>query len=909
MSDFAKEILPINLEDEMRQSFLDYAMSVIVSRALPDVRDGLKPVHRRILYAMHEQSYNWNRPYKKSARVVGEVMGKYHPHGDSAIYDSMVRMAQPFSMRYMMVDGQGNFGSVDGDPPAAMRYTEVRMAKITQELLADIDQETVDFVPNYDGSEREPAVLPSRIPNLLVNGGTGIAVGMATNIPPHNISEVINATIAMLDDPTITIEGLMEHLPGPDFPTKGIINGARGIREAYRTGRGKIYVRAKADVEHNEKTGKDTIIVTELPYQVNKARLLEKVAELVKDKKIEGITELRDESDKDGMRVVIELRRGESGDVMLNQLYKQTQLQVVFGINMVALDEGQPKLLNLHDVLVAFIRHRREIVTRRTVYLLRKARERAHVLEGLAVALANIDPIIQLIKESQNSQEAKEKLVAQTWEPGIVSGMLERAGAEASKPDNLGEEFGLHDGRYQLTEVQAQAILDLRLHRLTGLEQDKIVEEYREILEQIEDYLDILTDPERLRLVIRGELVDIIDQYGDQRKTSIQVDHSEMTVEDLIADEAVVVTLSHGGYAKAQPLSDYRAQRRGGRGKSATAMKDEDFVDKLFVASMHDTVLFFTSVGKVYWKRVYELPVASRNSRGRPIVNLLPLEENERVNAVLTVREYTDTEFVVFATSKGVVKKTALSDFSRPRANGIIAIDLRVDDFLIDVALTNGSNDVMLFSSGGRAMRFNESNVRKMGRTAAGVRGIKMPEEDTVIGLIVVGEGSILSATKNGYGKRTQPDDYPTKGRGGMGVIDIKTTERNGPVIGAVQVRDDDEIMLITDGGTLVRTAVAEVSTVGRNTQGVRLIRLTAGESLVELTAIDEADANTDELVDELDGDETAPATPSSNAEGSSEANASDEGSSAEGNSTPDVAGDNDQDTNAGDEDDTDNNA
>ena len=903
MSDFAKEILPINLEDEMRQSFLDYAMSVIVSRALPDVRDGLKPVHRRILYAMHEQSYNWNRPYKKSARVVGEVMGKYHPHGDSAIYDSMVRMAQPFSMRYMMVDGQGNFGSVDGDPPAAMRYTEVRMAKITQELLADIDQETVDFVPNYDGSEREPAVLPSRIPNLLVNGGTGIAVGMATNIPPHNISEVINATIAMLDDPTITIEGLMEHLPGPDFPTKGIINGARGIREAYRTGRGKIYVRAKADVEHNEKTGKDTIIVTELPYQVNKARLLEKVAELVKDKKIEGITELRDESDKDGMRVVIELRRGESGDVMLNQLYKQTQLQVVFGINMVALDEGQPKLLNLHDVLAAFIRHRREIVTRRTVYLLRKARERAHVLEGLAVALANIDPIIQLIKESQNSQEAKEKLVAQTWEPGIVSGMLERAGAEASKPDNLGEEFGLHDGRYQLTEVQAQAILDLRLHRLTGLEQDKIVEEYREILEQIEDYLDILTDPERLRMVIRGELVDIIDQYGDQRKTAIQVDHSEMTVEDLIADEAVVVTLSHGGYAKAQPLSDYRAQRRGGRGKSATAMKDEDFVDKLFVASMHDTVLFFTSVGKVYWKRVYELPVASRNSRGRPIVNLLPLEENERVNAVLTVREYTDTEFVVFATSKGVVKKTALSDFSRPRANGIIAIDLRVDDFLIDVALTNGSNDVMLFSSGGRAMRFNESNVRKMGRTAAGVRGIKMPEEDTVIGLIVVGEGSILSATKNGYGKRTQPDGYPTKGRGGMGVIDIKTTERNGPVIGAVQVRDDDEIMLITDGGTLVRTAVAEVSTVGRNTQGVRLIRLTAGESLVELTAIDEADANTDELGDELDGDETTPATPSSDAAGGSDVPASDED-----NATPDASEDNDQDNNAGDEDDTDNN-
>lgn len=854
MSDFAKEILPINLEDEMRKSFLDYAMSVIVSRALPDVRDGLKPVHRRILFAMHEQNYDFNRPYRKSARVVGEVMGKYHPHGDSAIYDSMVRMAQPFSLRYMLVDGQGNFGSVDGDPPAAMRYTEVRMHKITQELLADIDQDTVDFTPNYDGSEREPAVLPSRIPNLLVNGGTGIAVGMATNIPPHNISEVINATIAMLDQPDITVEQLMEHLPGPDFPTSGIINGARGIKEAYRTGRGKLYVRALATVEYNEKTGKDTILVTELPYQVNKARLLEKIAELVKDKKIEGITELRDESDKDGMRMVIEMRRGDSGEVMLNQLYKQTQLQVVFGINMVALDDGQPKLLNLVQVLNAFIRHRREVVTRRTVFLLRKARDRAHVLEGLAVALANIDPIIKLIKESQNAAEAKGKLVDQTWEPGIVSGMLERAGAAASKPENLGEQYGLHEGRYQLTEVQAQAILDLRLHRLTGLEQDKLIAEYREILEKIEDYLDILTDPERLRSVIRGELVAIIEQYGDQRRTRIQIDHSEMTVEDLIADESVVVTLSHSGYCKAQPLSDYRAQRRGGRGKSATAMKDEDFVDKLFVASMHDTVLFFTSVGKVYWKRVYELPVASRGSRGRPIVNLLPLGENERVNAVLTVREYTDTQFIVFATSKGVVKKTALSDFSRPRSNGIIAIDLRIDDFLIDVGLTTGNSDVMLFSSGGRAMRFNEDAVRKMGRTAAGVRGIRMPEEDTVIGLIVVGEGTILSATKHGYGKRTKPEDYPTKGRGGMGVIDIKTTDRNGPVIGAVQVGEDDEIMLITDAGTLVRTAVAGVTTVGRNTQGVRLIRLSEGESLVELTPIDEADVN----ADELEGDENA---------------------------------------------------
>jgi len=852
MSEFAKEILPINLEDEMRESFLAYAMSVIVSRALPDVRDGLKPVHRRILYAMHEQNYDWNRAYKKSARVVGEVMGKYHPHGDSAIYDSMVRMAQPFSLRYMLIDGQGNFGSVDGDPAAAMRYTEVRMAKITRELLADIDQETVDFIPNYDGSESEPSVLPSRIPNLLVNGGTGIAVGMATNIPPHNVSEVINATIAMIDNPDITVEQLMEHLPGPDFPTRGIINGARGIREAYHTGRGKVHIRALAAVEHNENNGKDTIIVSELPYQVNKARLMEKIAELVKDKKIDGITELRDESDKDGMRMVIEVRRGESGEVLLNQLYKQTQLQVVFGINMVALVDGQPKLLNLTEVLNAFIRHRREVVTRRTVFLLKKARGRAHILEGLAVALANIDPIIALIKASQNSPEAKEKLVSQTWAPGIVSGMLERAGAAASKPEDLGDEYGLHDGQYQLSEVQAQAILDLRLHRLTGLEQDKIIEEYKEILEKIEDYLDILTDPDRLKRVIREELVAIIEQYGDQRRTVIQVDHSEMTVEDLIADEAVVVTLSHGGYAKAQPLSDYRAQRRGGRGKSATAVKDEDFVDKLFIASMHDTVLFFTSVGKVYWKRVFELPVASRGSRGRPIVNLLPLEENERVNAVLTVREYSEDQFIIFATNKGVVKKTALADFSRPRTNGIIAIDLRVDDYLIDVGLTTGDSDIMLFSSGGRAMRFHEKNVRKMGRTAAGVRGIKMPEEnDSVIGLIVVGEGSILSATKNGYGKRTAPEGYPTKGRGGMGVIDIKTTERNGPVIGAVQVRDDDEIMLITDAGTLVRTAVSEVSTVGRNTQGVRLIRLTAGESLVELTAIDEEDAqDEDEVAD-----------------------------------------------------------
>ena len=861
MSDFAKEILPIHLEDEMRQSFLDYAMSVIVSRALPDVRDGLKPVHRRILYAMHEQSYEWNRPYRKSARIVGDVMGKYHPHGDSAIYDSMVRMAQPFSLRYMLIDGQGNFGSVDGDPAAAMRYTEARMAKITRELLADIDRETVDFADNYDGSESEPTVLPSRVPNLLVNGGTGIAVGMATNIPPHNLSEVVNATIAMLDEPDISIAGLMEHLPGPDFPTSGIINGSLGIEDAYRTGRGRVHLRARAVVEYSEKTGKDTIIVTELPFQVNKARLLEKIAELVKEKKVEGITELRDESDKDGMRIVIELRRGDSGEVMLNQLYKQTQLQVVFGINTVALVDGQPRLLSLPEILTAFIRHRREVVTRRTLFLLRKARERAHVLEGLTVALANIDPVIQLIRESANAAEAKGKLVAEAWEPGMVGAMLERTGSEASRPDNLDEALGLVDGRYRLSDAQAQAILDLRLHRLTGLEQDKLVEEYREILEKIADYLDILTDPDRLKLVIREELVALIEQYGDQRRTEIQVDHSEMRMEDLIADEQVVVTLSHGGYAKAQPLSDYRAQRRGGRGKSATQMKDEDFVDKLFVASMHDTVLFFTSVGKVYWKRVYELPQASRGSRGRPIVNLLPLESDERVNAILTVRDYAEDRYVFFATSKGVVKRTPLSDFSRPRTNGIIAIDLRVDDFLIDVALTDDDSDVMLFSSNGRAMRFDVNDVRKMGRTAAGVRGIRMPDDaDKVIALVVVGDGDILSATENGYGKRTAAEDYPTKGRGGQGVIDIKTTERNGPVIGVVQVTGADEMMLITDAGTLVRTAVEEVSTVGRNTQGVRLIRLSDKEKLVELAAIDESAAGDEELDGELDADGTVAA-------------------------------------------------
>jgi DNA gyrase subunit A len=858
MSDFAKEIIPVNLEDEMRQSYLDYAMSVIVGRALPDVRDGLKPVHRRVLYAMSELGNDWNKPYKKSARVVGDVIGKYHPHGDTAVYDTIVRMAQYFSMRYMLVDGQGNFGSIDGDSPAAMRYTEVRMARIAHELLADIDKETVDFTPNYDGSESEPAVFPARIPNLLINGSSGIAVGMATNIPPHNITEVINGTLAMLDNAEISLPELMEHIPGPDFPTYGIINGARGIREAYETGRGRIYVRARATVEHDEKAGKDRIIVTELPYQVNKARLLEKIAELVKEKKVEGITELRDESDKDGMRMVIELRRGEPGDVLLNQLYKQTQLQSVFGINMVALIDGQPRLLTLKEILDAFIRHRREVVTRRTLFDLRKARDRAHILEGLAVALANIDPVIELIKAAPNPPAAKEQLVKQVWKPGSVVDMLERAGAEASKPEDLEEHYGLHDDGYHLSPVQAQAILDLRLHRLTGLEQEKIIEEYREILGKIEAFLEILESPDRLREVIREELIEVRDQYTDERRTQIMIDYSEMTVEDLISDEDVVVTLSHAGYAKAQPLSDYAAQRRGGKGKSATSMKDEDFIDKLFVASMHDTVLFFTSVGKVYWKRVYELPVASRGARGRPIVNLLPLVENERVSAVLTVREYSEENFVFFATRNGVVKKTPLADFSRPRANGIIAIDLRVDDELINVALTDGSSDIMLTSSNGRTMRFLESDVRSMGRGAAGVRGIRMEAEDSLVSLIVVDDGHILTATEKGYGKRTAADDYPRKKRGGKGVIDIKTSDRNGPVVGAVQVQDDDEVMLITTGGTLIRTAVEGISVVGRNTQGVRLIRIGDEERLVEMERVattGEEDPDDDAAEDQAAGE------------------------------------------------------
>ena len=841
MAEFAKEVLPVNLEDEMRQSYLDYAMSVIVGRALPDVRDGLKPVHRRVLYAMSELGNDWNKPYKKSARVVGDVIGKYHPHGDTAVYDTIVRMAQPFSLRYMLIDGQGNFGSVDGDAPAAMRYTEVRMSRIAHELLADLDKETVDFVPNYDESEREPAVFPTRIPNLLVNGSAGIAVGMATNIPPHNLGEVVDACIALIDDPDIDIRGLMAHVPGPDFPTGAIIRGVRGIQEAYLTGRGRVRVRARTEIESDDK-GRQTIVVTELPYQVNKARLLEKIAELVKDRKIEGIANLRDESDKEGMRMVIELKRGEVAEVVLNNLYAHTQLQTVFGINMVALVDGQPRLLNLKEMLEAFIRHRREVVTRRTVFELRKARERAHILEGLAVALANIDEVIALIKASPGRAEARAELMARTWDPGLVTAMLERTGSTASRPDNLEPGLGLTGDGYRLSEAQAQAILDLRLHQLTSLEQDKITDEYQQLLDRIGDLLEILSNPDRLMQVIRDELTEVREQFSDARRTEISEDEADLSLEDLITEEDVVVTLSHAGYAKAQPLSEYSAQRRGGRGKSATAVKEEDFVDKLFIASTHDTILCFSSRGKAYWLKVYQLPQAGRAARGKPIVNLLPLEEDERINAVLPVREYADDQYIFMATASGTVKKTPLSAFSRPRSSGIIALELREGDRLVDVALTDGERDVMLFSDAGKAIRFHESDVRPMGRTAAGVRGIRLQPEQRLIALIIADEGDVLTATENGYGKRTPVDEYPIHKRGGQGVISIQASERNGRVVGATLVSEGDEVMLITNAGTLVRTRVAEISRMGRNTQGVRLIRLGEGEKLVGIDAIVEGE-------------------------------------------------------------------
>ncbi len=840
MGELAKEILPVSIEDELKQSYLDYAMSVIVGRALPDVRDGLKPVHRRVLHAMNELSNDWNKAYKKSARVVGDVIGKYHPHGDSAVYDTIVRMAQPFSMRYMLVDGQGNFGSIDGDSAAAMRYTEIRMRKISHALLADLDKETVDFVDNYDGTERIPHVLPTRVPNLLINGSAGIAVGMATNIPPHNLTEVVSGCLALMKDPELTVDQLMEYIPGPDFPTAAIINGRAGIIQAYRSGRGRIYVRARAEVVSDDKRARDTIIIHELPYQLNKARLIERIAELVKEKKIEGITELRDESDKDGLRVVIELRRGEIGDVVLNNLYAQTGLQSVFGINMVALVDGQPKILNLKQILEAFIRHRREVVTRRTVYLLRKARERGHILEGLAIALANIDPVIALIKASPSSSEAREKLLAQAWEPGDVTGMLERAGADACRPDELEDQYGLRAGRYYLSPAQAQAILELRLHRLTGLEHEKLLNEYQEKLREIADYLEILADPERLKMVIREELEEIVTEFGDERRTEITASQHDLTVEDLITEEDRVVTISHGGYAKTQPLSDYQAQRRGGMGKSATAVKDEDFVEHLLIASTHATILCFSNMGKVYWLKVYQIPLAGRNSRGRPMVNLLPLEEGERVTSILPVDEYTEGHYIFMATANGTVKKTALTDFARQRSVGLRALELD-DDVLVGTAITDGGCDVMLFSSEGKAVRFEESEVRAMGRTARGVRGIRLGEGHRMISLIIPQvDGKVLTVSENGYGKRTAVEEFPTKGRGNKGVIAMSTSKRNGKLVGAVQVFAGDELMLISNQGTLVRTRSDEVSELGRNTQGVRVIRTKEGEHLVGVERIDE---------------------------------------------------------------------
>ncbi len=860
MSDIAREILPVNLEDEMRQSYLDYAMSVIVGRALPDVRDGLKPVHRRILFAMRELSIDWNKAYKKSARVVGDVIGKYHPHGDNAVYDALVRMAQSFSMRYLLVDGQGNFGSVDGDAPAAMRYTEVRMSRIASELLADIDKETVDFVPNYDESESEPSVLPARFPNLLVNGSAGIAVGMATNVPPHNLAEIITACIAVIDDPAISLVGLMHHVPGPDFPTAGIINGAQEIATAYKTGRGRLSIRARTHFEDIGKGDRQAIIVTELPYQVNKARLLERIADLVRNKEIEGIAELRDESDKDGMRVVIELKRGEVSEVVLNNLFAQTPLETVFGINMVALVDGQPRLLSLKEMLEAFIRHRREVVTRRSIFELAKARDRAHILEGLAVALGNIDEVIALIKASPAPAEAKVALLARSWGPGAVPQMLRRAGEISTRPIGLAAEFGLASdaSSYRLSEVQAQAILDMRLNRLTGLEQDKILAEYKELLDRIVDLSDILARPERLTQVVREELIAVREEFGDARRTEINRDHINLATEDLIEPQDVVVTLSHAGYAKSQPVTEYQTQRRGGRGKAATAVKDEDFVEKLFVAHTHDTILCFSNRGKVYWLRVFELPQAGRNARGKPMVNLLPLEEGEKINAVLPIKQFDDERFVFMATSFGTVKKTPLSAFSRPRASGIIALSLDEGDRLVGVALTDGKREIILATSGGKAIRFAEEEVRAMGREAAGVRGIKLGESDGVeqrlISLIVVGEGHILTASENGYGKLTPLEDFPRHGRGGQGVIALQTTDRNGAMVGALQVGTQQELMLISSSGTLVRTPVRDVSVVGRNTQGVRLIRLDDGERLVGIERIES-------LGDEVD-DAEAPAPP-----------------------------------------------
>jgi DNA gyrase subunit A len=854
-SSFAKETLPANIEHEMRQSYLDYAMSVIVGRALPDVRDGLKPVHRRVLYAMSVLGNDWNKAYKKSARVVGDVIGKYHPHGDTAVYDTIVRMAQNFSMRYPLVDGQGNFGSVDGDAPAAMRYTEIRLDRIAHELLSDLDKETVKFGPNYDETEFQPLVLPTRVPNLLVNGSTGIAVGMATNIPPHNLEETVNACLALIKSPEISITELMEYIPGPDFPTAGIISGKSGIRLAYETGRGRIHVRARTEIEEAD-SGRQSIIVTELPYMVNKARLTEKIAEHVKHKRIEGISALRDESDKRGMRLVIELKRGEQADVILNNLYKQTRMQTVFGLNMVALSNNQPRLFSLKDMLEEFVRHRREVVTRRTVYELRKARDRAHILEGLAVALANIDPIIALIKAAQTPAEAKEQLLATKWQSDAVAAMLGRSDANMSRPDGLDIDCGMFDDGYQLSPVQAQAILELRLHRLTGLEQEKIHQEYAEIIEQIMNLLEILRNPDRLMEIIRQELEEIRDKFGDARRTEILDGEIDLSLEDLIPEEEVVVTLSHAGYAKSQPVSDYRAQRRGGKGRIATRTREEDFVKKMFVANTHDTILCFSDRGKVYWLRVFQLPQAGRQARGKPLVNLLPLEGTERVTAILPIQGYEEGKFIVMSTEAGTIKKCRLSDFSNPRSNGIIAVNLDQEDHLIGVSLTEPGQDILLISNRGKAVRFAESDVRAMGRTARGVRGIRLGSADRVISLMVVtgadrvdsieGECNILTSTEHGYGKQTPLSEFPRKNRGGMGVIAIKTSNRNGEVVSSLTVNSEDEVMLITDGGILIRTRVAEISSQGRNTQGVRLISLNQNEKLVSVSRVDESETDTE---------------------------------------------------------------
>ena len=844
MDQFAKETLPISLEDEMRRSYLDYAMSVIVGRALPDVRDGLKPVHRRVLFAMHELSNDYNKPYKKSARIVGDVIGKYHPHGDTAVYDTIVRMAQDFSLRYMLVDGQGNFGSVDGDNAAAMRYTEIRMSKIAHELLADIDKETVDFGPNYDGSEHEPLIMPARIPNLLINGSSGIAVGMATNIPPHNLNEVLDACFALLKDPEMGIEELIELVPAPDFPTAGIIYGTVGVKEGYRTGRGRVVMRGRTHVEDLERGGRQALIVDELPYQVNKKTFVEKIAELVNEKKIEGISDLRDESDKSGMRVVIELKRGEIAEVILNNLYKQTQLQDTFGMNMVALLDGQPRLLNLKQMLEAFLRHRREVITRRTVFELKKARARGHVLEGLAVALANVDDMIALIKAAPTPPEAKVNLMAKVWQSPVVEEMLKRAAMEASRPEGLSVDFGFTPNGYKLSDVQAQEILQMRLQRLTGLEQDKIVTEYKEVMDIIADLLNILATPSRVTSIITDELTEIRKQFGDKRRSEIVVNAQDLSLEDFITPQDVVVTLSHTGYVKSQPLDEYRAQRRGGRGKQAAPTKEDDFIDKMFVANTHDYILCFSSRGRVYWLKVYEVPQGSRIGRGKPIVNLFPLEEGEKINAILSVKEFDEDHFIFMATAGGTVKKTALVEFANPRKSGIIAINLDDDDYLIGAEVTNGANDIVLISNGGKAVWFDEEDVRGMGRNTRGVRGMKLQAGQQVLSLLIADDDkqTVLVATENGYGKRTVLADFRHSGRGTQGVKAIATSERNGLVVTAKLVNDDDEIMLITTGGVLIRTRVKEIRELGRATQGVKLINLGEGEKLSGLEKIVESD-------------------------------------------------------------------